>query len=149
MEDIIVPKINVVVQQFDAKTGELLHTQKTHNLVVNSGLNVLRDALRTGTCSPLTQFALGSFNTVVTAAQTGLQQELLKAAFTSPIVSNEQQLVVFYYLTSATLVGSTIREAGLFTQNNTMYARVVLPTPITKTNLIEASFTWTLNWGAS
>lgn len=149
MEEILIPKINVVVNQFDAKTGELLHTQKTHNLVVNTGLNLLRDALKNGTCSPLTQFAIGRSNVVVTSTQTTLQGEILKANLTSPITVAPQQLVVFYYLTSDLANGETIREAGLFSQNNTMYARVVLPTPITKTSLVEASFTWTLNWGAS
>lgn len=149
MQEILVPKVNVIVSQYDANTGELLHTQRTHNLVVNSGLNLIRDAVRTGTCSPLTKFGLGTSSTAVTSAQTTLQAELFKHYLTSPPTSNAQQLVVFYQLTSAYGNGQTIREAGLFAENGTMYARVVLPTPIPKTSSIEASFTWTLNWGAS
>lgn len=149
MQELLVPKINVIVNQFDARTGELIHTQETHNLVVNSGLNLIRDAVHTGTSSPLTKFGLGISSTAVTAAQTTLQAELFKHYFTSPPVVNPQQLVIFYYLTSAYGNGQTIREAGLFAENNTMYARVVLPTAIVKTNIVEASFTWTLTWGAS
>lgn len=149
MQEILVPKVNVIVSQYDANTGELLHTQRTHNLVVNSGLNLIRDAVHTGTCSPLTKFGLGTSSTAVTSAQTTLQAELFKHYLTSPPTSNAQQLVMFYTLTSAYGNGQTIREAGLFAENGTMYARVVLPTPIPKTSAIEASFTWTLNWGAS
>lgn len=149
MQEELLPKVNVTVNQFHAKTGELIHTQSTHNLVVNTGLNLIRDAVYTGTVSPLTKFGLGTSNAVVTAAQTALQVEILKHYLTSPPTVNPQQLVLFYYLTSLYGNGQTIREAGLFAENNTMYARVVLPTPITKTNMVEASFTWTLTWGAS
>lgn len=147
MQEEVKPRVNVSVELYDAKTGELIKKEETHNLVVDSGLNLLRDALRLGSISPLTKIGIGTSGTAVSSAQTALLAEISKHNLLS-VTSSDKTLTCQYFLDETTGNGQTIREMGLFTTDNTMYARVVLTTPIEKTNLVIAALTWTLDWGS-
>lgn len=140
-------RINVVVELRNLKTGETTK-QRAHNLVVNSGLNLIRDAMKNGTVSPLTKIGFGTDSTIVSMNDTALGAELFKDNLTSAS-GVAQAIICQYYLNEFTGNGQTLREAAIFTTSNQLYARVVLPTPIEKSNVVTASFTWTLDWGAS
>lgn len=147
MQEEVNSRFNVCIELHDLETGQKT-THKVHNLVVNSGLNLLRDALLNGSVSPITKIGFGTNDTVAELANTGLVSELFKDNLLS-VTAAPQSLVCQYYLNEFTGNGQTLREAGLFTTSNVLYARVVLPEPIEKSNLVTASFTWTLDWGAS
>lgn len=145
----LVPRVNVLVETFDAETGELLHSQETHNLVVTAGLNLIRDALNGGTIDPISHFAVGTGSTAVTAGDTELDTEVEREVVTAK-TTGSASLVIQYYLASGTANGNTLAEAGLFNDATAgdMYARVVLGSTIAKTAAVAVSFTWTLTWGA-
>lgn len=151
MNEHLMPSVNVLVETFDVETGELLHSQEVHNLVVTAGLNLLRDAINTGTCAFVTHFALGTGTTAVQPSDTTLGTEVVREALADKNDDEDAQLVCQYYLASGVGNGNTLAEAGLFTaaSGGTMYARVVLADPIIKTAAVATSFTWTLSWGAA
>lgn len=141
---------NVRVVVSDAITGETLHEETQHNLVVNAGLNLIRDLLDGDAVAGLTHFAVGTGTTAVSASQTALTTQVFRDAVTSR-TSNAQQLVITYYLASGSANGNTLAEAGLFNaaSGGTMFARVKLASTIVKTASIAVTFTWTINLGAS
>lgn len=141
---------NVEVVVSDVETGAVIERQTAHNLVVNNGLNLIRDLLDGDAVAGLTHFAVGTGTTAVSATQTALVTEVFRAAVTSR-TSNAQQLVVTYYLASGSANGNTLAEAGLFNaaSTGTMFARVKFASTIVKTASIAVTFTWTINLGAS
>jgi hypothetical protein len=142
--------VNVDITVFDAATMRVLDRQSAHNLVVTNGLNLLRDAIDTGTITPLSRFAVGTSATAVNAAQTALITEVWRDAFTTKTTS-AATVSIRYFLTSLTANGNTLREAGLFNAAaaGDMYARVVFNNEIVKTSAIAVLFAWTLTWSAA
>lgn len=137
----------------DAESGRVIESRSHNNLIVTSGLNLIRAALDTGTTSAITYFGLGAgagSTTAVSASQTDLQGATkIRDVLTSRIATTDATIVCQYYLGSATGNGNTFNEAGLFTASSggTMYSRVLL-TPIVKTTSVAVSFVWTLTWTA-
>lgn len=150
MEATIHLGVNVHVEVHDADTGELLHEQDVHNLVVNAGLNLIRDLLDGDAPAGLTYFAVGTSATAASAAQTTLVAETFRAAVTSR-TSDAQKLTVKYYLPSGSGNGATLAEVGLFNHVSagTMFARAVLSSTIAKTSAITVTFTWDINLAAA
>lgn len=141
---------NVRVTVTDAATGELLNEQHHHNLVVNDGLNLIRDLLDGDAVAGLTHLAVGTGTAATTAASAALGTEVFRDAVIGR-TSNAQQLVISYYLGSGSANGNTLSEAGIFNaaSSGTMFARVKLGTTIVKTASIAVTFNWTINLGAS
>lgn len=141
---------NVITEVWDADSGALLARQQAHNLVVNAGLNLIRDLLDGDSVAGITHFAVGTGTAAALAGDTALGGEVFRDAVTAR-TSNAQQLVVSYYLASGSANGNTLTEAGLFNaaSTGTMFARVKLASAIVKTASIAVTFTWTINLGAS
>jgi len=141
---------NVHVQVRDAATGELLAEQTHRNLVVNAGLNLIRDFLDGDAPTAPSHFGYGTGTNAVAAGDTALQTEVARDTLTSQ-ASNAQQQVYTYYLGSLTGNGNTLGEAGIFNaaSGGTMLCRVKLSPTIAKTASIAVTFTWTINLGAS
>lgn len=142
--------VNVQAVVTDADTGAILSRQEHHNLVVDAGLNAVRDFLDAGTGNALSHFALGTGTTAATAADTTLDTEVFRDAFVGTATSNKT-LTISYFLNSGDANGNTLSEAGLFDDptTGTMFARVLLSPAIVKTSSIAVTFTWTINMGAS
>lgn len=141
---------NVAVEVHDASTGVVIERMSAHNLVVNDGLDLVRDLLDGDSVAGLTHFAVGTGTAATAAGDTALGAEVLRDAVGSR-TSNAQQLVISYYLASGSANGNTLGEAGLFNDASagTMFARVKLSPAIVKTASIAVTFTWTINLGAS
>ena len=141
---------NVAITVHDADTGAVLERQEAHNLVVNAGLNLIRDLLDGDAVAGITHFAVGTGSSAVAAGDTTLSTEVFRAAVTGR-TSNAQQLVVTYYLASGSANGNTLTNAGLFNAagSGTLFARVKFASSIVKTASIAVTFTWTINLGAS
>lgn len=137
-------RVNVLVQVFDAVTGRLRRASTHHNRVVDSGLNLIRDALYTGTVSPITLGAVGAGGTAPAAGDTALGDELLRDTL-SQRLSADKTLTLRLALGSQQLNGETITEAGLLATDGTLYARVT-PEAVAKTEDISVVFTWTVTW---
>jgi hypothetical protein len=153
----ITPRVNVHVQVWDASTltleqaaragrGRLLRASRGHNLVTTSGRNLLRDLLNDDAISGITEFALGTDGTAAVNADTALGAEVLRDAITNT-TKDIYKLTAQYFLSSTALNGTTIREGGLFTDEDTLFARYVLDTPIApKTSGIAVTFTWDITF---
>lgn len=142
---------NVHVQVRDAATGELLAEQTHRNLVVNAGLNLIRDFLDGDAPTAPSHFGYGTGTNAVAAGDTALQTEVARDTLTSQTGTNAQQQVYTYYLGSLTGNGNTLGEAAIFNaaSGGTMLCRVKLSPTIVKTASIAVTFTWTINLGAS
>lgn len=143
--------VNVWVDLIDVATGAVIERQETHNLVVNAGLNMIRDMVNGTSVAGVSRFAIGTGTNPVQATDTALQTEVLRDVFTGPATTGAQNLTIQYYLSSTSANGNTLTEAGLFNAASagTMYARVLLASAIVKSSAVAVSFTWTLTWGAS
>ena len=142
---------NVHVAVHDAVTGELLSEQTQSNLVVDAGLNLIRDFLDGDAPTAITHFGYGTGTNAVTAADTALQTQTARATLTSKVGTVSKQWQATYYMSSTTGNGNTYGEVGLFNaaSGGTMFARVKLSPTIVKTASIAVTFTWTINLGAS
>jgi hypothetical protein len=141
---------NLRVEVRDAATGALLAEELLHNLVVNAGLNLIRDLLDGDAVAGLTHFAVGTGTTAVAASQTALVTETFRAAVSSR-TSSAQSLSVKYYLPSGSANGGTLAEVGLFNaaSTGTMFARAKLASTIAKTSSVTVTFTWAINLAAT
>lgn len=119
--------------------------QRQHNLVVNAGKDMLRDLLFGDVLGGLTTFKVGTNATAVVVGDTALNTSVFSDVLTARTKSS-QSLTVKYYLGTLSANGNTLREAGIFNASTTMYARVVLGSPIVKTSSVIVTFTWTLTW---
>ncbi len=137
----------VVIEIRSARTNRLLKRIKQKNMVVDAGLNLIRDLLGNQGVNPLSYFAYGTSNTAAASGQTALVAEYYRAAITQ-LTPSSLTLAVKHYLSSTQGNGSVIREVGIFnaSSSGTMYSRAVLGTPVTKTGLITVTSTWTLTW---
>lgn len=142
---------NVHISIIDAETGELLREQRHHNLVVDAGLDLLRDFLDGDAPAAITHFGYGTGTAAVTAGDTALDTQTARPAITSKTGTVSKQWQATYFLTSTTGNGNTYGEVGLFNAatGGTMFARVKLSPVIVKTSSIAVNFVWTINLGAS
>lgn len=155
--DLVIPRVNVLIEVHDAATGRLLRSEERHNLVTLRGRNLIRDLLYWISAgddprpSGINYFALGTGTVQPQAGDTALQTEVFRDTFTQRVKS-DGQTVYKYYLASTAANGYTLTEAGLFGDGATatagsgaLYARVTFP-GIVKTSAIAVTFAWTLTW---
>lgn len=112
------------------------------NLIVQTGKNFLASAVISNSTSPFNAMAIGTGTTAASTADTALQTETARAAFTtSSVTTNVVSLSNTYAAGTGT---GAVTEAGLFnnsTSGGTMLSRVVF-SAINK----GASDTLTINW---
>lgn len=139
---------NLIIEVKNEETGKI-KIIKTHNLVVTTGKNLLRDFLYDGssvTVAGLTHFGYGTGTTAAAAADTALETQVARDTITQKI-KDTGKLTVKYYLSSANGNGSTLTEVGLFNaaSSGTMYARAI-HAAIAKTSSISVTYSWELTW---
>ena len=147
----IVGRLNI---QIRSKGGHLLREWTQKNLVVDDGLNIIRDILDpTSGQGGLTHFATGTSTTAVNASQTALVSQIAagREPVTQYIRTTSKELEVKYFMGSTFGNGNTLGEAGVFdaSTGGNMFSRVVLSPTIVKTTAITVTFTWTYNLSAS
>jgi hypothetical protein len=117
-----------------------------HNLVVNTGLNLIRDRiLGLNDAKPITHMAVGTSDVVVTAVDVALGGEVFRDIFTQ-ITTFPASALIRYYLGPNSANGVTLWESGLFNADNVMYARRVFGNSIVKTVNIATTINWTISW---
>ncbi|WP_447979090.1 hypothetical protein [Candidatus Nitrospira bockiana] len=131
---------NVVIQIRDSSSDALLEELRTGNLVVDAGLDLIRD-WSDGTQGGITQGAVGTDGTSPANAQTALVAEVYRTNISQRLkVAAEITHRIFVPKGSAN--GNTLREAGLFNANNKMFSRVVHD-PIAKSVSNTVTIAWT------
>ena len=144
---------NLTVDVFEVTPAGLktrLWRERLHNLVVDAGLNLIRDFLNGDAPTDLTHFAVGTGSTAAAAGDTALGTEVFRAAVTDRITA-AKKLTVKYYLQTVSANGNTLAEGGIFNDptTGTMFARAVLASTIVKTSSIAVTFTWDITLAAS
>lgn len=135
----------------DAKTGDLLETRVRKNLVVDSGLNLLRDMLGDDRNKAPNYFYLG---TNATAAQASDTVSTITSPFTKVFTARVQgnKAITFQtFVTADEANGMTWKEAGLvntYDGTDTLFARVAI-TPIVKTAAVTVTFSWSITLSAA
>jgi len=133
--------LNVNVHIVEYPSGKV---QVLHNLVVNVGLNKLLQAtIGSVPSAVITHFAVGDEGAATTNSMTGLVHLLFTDEVTSRWRTN-QTIIIQYYLVAdnAESIEKEIKEAGLFLEDGTMFARCVLASPLQRTNNNAILFTW-------
>ena len=142
-------RTNVHIKVIDAASGRVLSEQRQKNRVVDAGLNILRDSIRSGTSYNLGWCAFGSGTTAPAAGDTALQSEIAGLRFVvTAVESASKRLVYSIYLSESEANGNTLAEIGLFTaaSGGIMYCRALIDSPINKQAGQAVSVTWTLDF---
>jgi len=142
---------NVTIDVHSTEDNKLLYTIKKHNLVVQTGRNLVRDLLRgVAYTTGITYVAVGTGSTATVLEDTLLGTEVFRDTITA-FTSSNSRLTVQLYLSSADANGSTLTEAGIFgnlatgtANSGTLFARVV-HSPIVKTVSISVTYNWEIN----
>ncbi len=117
---------NAIVKRVDKKTGKVLDSEKIHNTIVNTGLNLVRDFLGDVSVNSPKYIAIGEDNTAVQNTDTALGTENTRAS-SSINVGTDYQAVFSHTFSFGS--SYTITEAGLFdsatASGSTMYNRFV------------------------
>jgi hypothetical protein len=148
--ELALARVNVTADTWDVATGQHLGRQQVHNLVVGSGLNLIRDLMYGDAVAGPSHFAVGTSSTAVLPGDTALGAEVAREAFATR-TKGAGKLTIKYYLSSGVANGHTLTEAAIFNAEvgGTMYCRVILGEAIPKTLAIAVTFTWDLTWGAA
>ena len=152
---------NVEILVHDAGSGRLVGRQSTHNLITNTGLDIIRDVMAEPDSATRSTFlnvymAWGAGTEPAVAGDIALETAASdgKKAITEANIDTNYQILYKYYMSSTTgNTDPTVAEVGLFfgntTGSNTMFARAVLGSSITKDTSKTITFNWTITISAS
>ena len=79
-------KGRLTLEQFD-KEGNLIHTQETTNVVVDTGLAYIASRMKDASATAMSHMAVGSNSTAAASGDSALGTELGRVALTSTTVS--------------------------------------------------------------
>ena len=137
---------NVLIEVRDGDTGPVIASQRRHNLVVNNGLDIIRDLLGGDLNEEPTDIAIGVDDTTVTPTDATLGNEVFRNQITRRL--DGAQVITFQLFVSTSQAnGNTLEEAGLIRVKNgadRMFARITYA-PIVKTNSVSITYTWTVS----
>jgi hypothetical protein len=142
-KEIISAKGSVFLQIWNAK-GELLETIKQDNLIVNIGKQAM--AVLLGSADPgssVTKIGFGTSANPVAGADTSLTGAYVKAV--DGVSFNGTSAIFDYALELNEMNGVTIREFGLYSDNDQLFSRITR-NAISKTSDIRLSGNWTITF---
>lgn len=138
----IIPFQNVEVIQFDTD-GNIIRQSKSHNLIVSTGLDLMRDHLLSSVSAPTPDhFQLGSG----TAPVASTDEDLIASNFSTAIESKVLSAGAVEFRTEisyTTGYGLTWGEIGLFTSSSQLIGRTLI-SPMVKSsvNLTKEYIYW-------
>ena len=135
-------KGRLTIEQFD-KDGNLIHTDKTTNVVVSDGLDYITSRMKDATATAMSHMAVGSDNTAAASGDTALGTELGRVALTSTTVSSNTITYVGDF-PAGTGTGAVV-EAGVLNaaSSGTLLCRTVFSV-VNKAAADTLKITWTL-----
>ena len=135
-------KGRLTIEQFD-KDGNLIHTDKTTNVVVSDGLDYITSRKKDATATAMSHMAVGSDNTAAASGDTALGTELGRVALTSTTVSSNTITYVGDF-PAGTGTGAVV-EAGVLNAASagTLLCRTVFSV-VNKAAADTLKITWTL-----
>lgn len=143
MKESITAKGRVSLRIYDANDN-LLESIEQENMVVNVGKQSLASLLGAATTDKrVSQIGFGTAATPTSSAQTSIENPFVKAL---DAVNYSGSTVAFdYSLALGENNGVTIREFALFSDDDTMFSRIVR-NPIVKTSDIRLEGTWSITF---
>jgi len=140
-------KVNLKIEKFDARTGKKIGEIKTHNKVVDAGLNLIRSFMAGNSPTEPTHLAIGTGTTAPTKEDTALETEVFRDTFTQTQEPETGKVTYKYYLASGDANSNNISEAGLLNADSggTLYARATFEAD-EKTDAEAWTFTWDCTW---
>lgn len=140
---------NVTIEVRDSRTRRLKRRIRRHNLVVDAGLNMIRDLLADEDVGFLQYFGVGTGSTAAAAGQTAMAAEVYRAQVTL-FERTAKRLTVKFFLGSTAANGSSLREGAIFNAASagTMFARFV-HSAIAKTGSNTVTYIWDFDFSAS
>lgn len=140
---------NVLVEIWKYKFGERVLDERfsIHNLITNSGKDMLADHLIGTSSATLSYFAIGVGSTPATAGDLTLSSEVYRDAVTSSVRTSIGLATLTYFLSTSSANGNTLAEIGLLTAASVgiLFARAVLGPTIVKNNTKAVTFTWNVS----
>lgn len=135
-------KGRLTIEQFD-KDGNLIHTDKTTNVVVSDGLDYITSRMKDATATAMSHMAVGSDNTAAASSDSTLGTELGRVALTSTSVSSNTITYVGDF-PAGTGTGAVV-EAGVLNaaSSGTLLCRTVFSV-VNKAAADTLKITWTL-----
>lgn len=135
-------KGRLTIEQFD-KDGNLIHTDKTTNVVVSDGLDYITSRMKDATATAMSHMAVGSDNTAAASGDSTLGTELGRVALTSTSVSSNTITYVGDF-PAGTGTGAVV-EAGVLNASSggTLLCRTVFSV-VNKAAADTLKITWTL-----
>lgn len=126
------------------KSGKLLYQERAHNLIVNVGKQSLARLLGAADANKqVNQIGFGTSGAVTAGANTALENSFIKAV--DGVTYSGTSAIFEWALEQSENNGVTIREFGLFSDDSTMFSRIVR-NPITKTADIRLTGTWKITF---
>lgn len=139
----VVTRWNVTVMEIDADSGALIQAQRIHNVVTDAGIQEIGRRVALIAPAGEDQFAVGTGTTAATTSDTSLETETYRANVSAE-EGGSSGATFRFVLPSTACNGTTITEIGLLQYDDTLLARAILDTPITKTSGKAVAFVW--NW---
>ncbi|MFN8497324.1 MAG: hypothetical protein U0641_05655 [Anaerolineae bacterium] len=140
---------NLLMEVVNVETGEV-ERQEVHNLVVDAGLNLLKNALY-GSAPDLylNRMRIGTNGTATNGGMTSILASVATYTPTSRAADDgAKKVTVKLFVPTGDLNGQTLREIGLYTNNtDTLFSRAVF-NQIAKTQQINITFTWDVYFSA-
>ncbi len=139
---------NVVLESIDKNTGKIIKRTEIHNIVVNDGLNLVRNWMAGDSINNPKAIALGTDATVPVAGDTGLIAEVERelSTISKPAVYQVQYAKVF---SVGSGVSYSIKEAGLFdsvsVSGSTMFSRVSANNTLDADTDLSVTITYTIS----
>jgi len=141
---------NVTIMIENLETKEI-KTIKKHNIITSFGKNLIAKIIGNQSTNGITHFAVGTDDTIVSASDTVLGNEVYRNQITQAIDSSNKATIK-YYLSSPQANGNDLVEAGLFggtatdtLDTGTLFAHVTFD-KISKTSSIAVTFVWDITF---
>jgi hypothetical protein len=124
------------------EAGKPMRDYADHNLIVGGAKGVMAHLIGGDFDGRfITDIACGTSSTAVDDTDTVIADEFVKPISEVSFPENDQVLFG-WHLTPAENNGMIIREFGLFTEDHTLFARIVLDEPVKKTTQIGIDVEW-------
>lgn len=136
-------KVNIKVLD---SGNNIVEERNIDNLVVTVGKNYIASRIYDDSTDAMSHMAIGSSQTVQTLNDTTLMQEIVRSAFYSVTVTNENVEYVATFAPGAT--SRSISEAGILNAASagTLLCRTTFP-PITQSTSQTIAISWVLSVG--
>jgi hypothetical protein len=129
-------------QLYDAASGKLVRDYTNHNLVVDGAKGVMAHLVGGGGGGyAVTKIACGTGGEEADAADTEIAEAFVKEA--DAVSYPESDQVQFdWRLDDGEYNGKAIKEFGLLTEDEALFARIVLDEPLPKTSQFSIDVQW-------